>query len=342
MELSQSKDLYLSCSQCPRKCGADRSGLKVGFCGETEGLRIATAGLHFGEEPVITVFGGSGTIFFTGCTLRCSFCQNYQISQQGMGKVVDSDEFTRICLELQENGAENINLVTGSHHIPVIAEYLRKAKESGLNIPVAWNSSAYESVESLELMKDLVSIWLPDLKTLNPSMSKGLFAAEDYPAVAKKSIRWMLSNFPMNIVEVRKNGEKREKMLQGVVIRHLFLPGRFEDTAMVLDWLKNHADGKSIISLMSQYTPVPFKGDKDGGKAREKSLEAFQNRLVDAGEDRDLRDLIDAYDFEYLFYQDLSDDTSWLPDFNRLQPFSNSLAKPLWHWTCGIMSAEKN
>ncbi len=103
---------------------------KSGFCGESKNLRIATAGLHFGEEPVITVFGGSGTIFFTGCTLRCAFCQNYQISQQGMGKTVDSEEFARMCLSLQENGAENINLVTGSHHIPLIAEYLGHAKKS--------------------------------------------------------------------------------------------------------------------------------------------------------------------------------------------------------------------
>ena len=254
-----------------------------------------------------------------------------------MGRSVDCDEFVRICLELQDNGAENINLVTGSHHIPKIAEFLSAAKSAGLNIPVAWNSSAYESVESLELLKGLVDIWLPDLKTLNPNMSGGLFGAEDYPSVAKKSIRWMLQNFPMNIKEVERKGEKKEKMFSGVIIRHLFLPGRMEDTALVLDWLKKHADGRSILSLMSQYTPVPFKGDPDGGKAREKSLLAFQNRLVNQEEDADLKDLIDAYGFEYLFYQDLSDDTSWLPDFNRTQPFSNSLARPLWHWTCGMI-----
>ncbi len=329
-------DLYEKCCQCPRKCSINRMDGKSGFCGESKNLRIATAGLHFGEEPVITVFGGSGTIFFTGCTLRCAFCQNYQISQQGMGKTVDSEEFTRMCLSLQENGAENINLVTGSHHIPLIAEYLGHAKKSGLKIPVAWNSSAYESVESLELLKDLVDIWLPDLKTLNPIMSKGLFAAEDYPSVAKKSIRWMIENFPMDIREVEKNGETKEKMFRGVIIRHLFLPGRLDDTVLTLDWLKKHGDGKSILSLMSQYTPVPFSGDSDGGDARKKSLSAFENRLVNQQEDEDLRDLIDAYDFEYVFYQDLSDDTSWLPDFNRLQPFSNSLAKPLWHWTCGF------
>ena len=309
----------------------------TGFCGETEDLRVAVACLHFGEEPLVTVHGGSGTIFFTGCTLHCAFCQNYQISQQGMGVAVDSATFTKMCLTLQQLGAENINLVTGSHHIPVIAEFLRDAKSAGLTIPVAWNSSSYESVEMLELLKDVVDIWLPDLKTLNPLMSKELFAAEDYPTVAKRAIRWMLENTPVQIVEKEKDGVKKEKMLKGTIIRHLFLPGRMEDTILTLDWLKQHADTKSCISLMSQYTPVPFKGDEADLSRREKSLASFQNRLVNKSEDSELRKLIDAYDFEYLFYQDLSDDTDWLPDFNRTQPFSNKLAKPVWHWTTGFL-----
>lgn len=319
-------NLYTPCTQCPRKCAVNRNQSK-GFCRETDELRIATACLHFGEEPLVTVFSGSGTIFFTGCTLRCSFCQNYQISQQGMGKAVSKDEFLKMCIKLQEKGAENINLITGSHHIPVIADYIRHAKANGIIIPFAWNSSAYESVESLELLKGLVDIWLPDLKTLNSLMSKELFAAEDYPSVAKKAIRWMIATSPMNIIEVTQKGKTREKMLSGVIIRHLFLPGRMADTKMTLDWLKKFADTKSCISLMSQYTPVPFT----------KEITAFQNRLVNSEEDIELRNIIDEYDFDYLFYQDLSDDTSWLPDFNRTQPFSNSLATPVWHWKEGFV-----
>ena len=182
-----------------------------------------------------------------------------------------------------------------------------------------------------------MDIWLPDLKTLNPIMSKSLFEAEDYPKVAKRAIRWMIGNSPLNIVEVKKNGEVREKMLGGTIIRHLFLPGRTDDTVMTLDWLKSHADGKACISLMSQYTPVPFKGSDAELEARKNSLLAFQNRLVNKEEDKTLRNLIDDYAFEYLFYQDLSDDTSWLPDFNREQPFSNALAKPFWHWKKGLL-----
>lgn len=317
------------CKLCPRACAVNRSK-EQGFCGESSQVRIASAGLHFGEEPPVTGTGGSGTIFFTGCTLRCAFCQNYQISQQGMGSYVSCDEFVAICLKLQELGAHNINLVTGSHFIPQIAQYLREAKKSGLTIPAAWNSSAYESTEALELLKETVDIWLPDLKTLNPHMSQSLFAAQDYPQTAKRAIRWMIEHYP-----IEKDGELLKK---GVIIRHLFMPGRMDDTILALDWLKAHADGKALISLMSQYTPVPFSGSKAELDRREKALQAFQNRLVSTEEDKTLRQLIDSYEFECLFYQDLSDDTSWLPDFTRPQPFSNALAKPVWSWKEGFIS----
>ena len=310
---------YEKCTQCPRNCGIDRTSfLKKGFCGESADLRIAFAGLHFGEEPLITVNGGSGTIFFTGCTLRCKFCQNFQISQDGLGKNVSSEEFTKICKTLEQAGAENINLVTGSHHIPKIAEFLHAAREAGVSVPFCWNSSAYEKIEMLELLKGLVTIWLPDLKTLDKSLSKSLFAAEDYPEVSSKAIKWMIKNNPLKI----EDSGGKEKMTSGVIIRHLFLPGKFEQTADVLGWLKENADTKAIISLMNQYTPIP----RQKGKITE-----IEDRLVSKQEDDDIQDLIDAYDFEYLFYQELSDDTSWLPDFSKKQPFSNKLAKPVWH-----------
>ena len=330
-------DFYSSCRQCPRNCGTDRKS-KTGFCGEHKDIRIASACLHFGEEPLITVFGGSGTIFFTGCTLGCSFCQNYQISQQGMGRKVSKDEFVRICLELQSAGAENINLVTASHLIPLLAEYLAEAKNAGVKIPFCWNSSAYEKIESLELLKNLVTVWLPDLKTLNGGVSRQLFKAENYPEAAKDAVLWMIKNNPLKIETVsgidRETKQKvtKEKITGGVIIRHLFLPGRFEDTADVLEWLKNNADKKAVISLMSQYTPVPFKEAEENLKKRLDSLSMIENRLVSKQEDYDLKDLIDAFDFDFLFYQDLTDDTQWLPDFNRVQPFSNTLAKPVWHW----------
>lgn len=321
---------YKHCAQCPRSCGVDRTAGQRGFCGEDDKLRAAVACLHFGEEPFVTVFGGSGTIFITGCTLACAFCQNYQISQKGYGKEISIDEFARICLDLQKAGAENINIVTGSHQIPALAQGLKAARDLGLAIPICWNSSGYESVETLELLRGLVDIWLPDIKTLNAALSKKLFNAPDYPETAKAALLWMMETSPLKIVEIKKDGETREKIMSGVIARHLFLPGRFEDSADVLDWLKKNADGRAVISLMSQYTPVPFKEEAEALQKRLGSLDAIQNRLVSRQEDADLRDLIEAYDFETLFYQELSDDTSWLPDFTKPQPFGNKLARVLW------------
>ena len=327
--MADSIELYKNCRQCPRKCGIDRSTI-LGFCREPADLRIAFAGLHFGEEPLVTVFGGSGTIFFTGCTLRCAFCQNYQISQDGFGRAVDRAEFTDICLRLQAAGAENINLVTGA------------ARDAGVTIPFCWNSSAYESVEMLELLRGLVTIWLPDLKTLDSTFAKKLFAAPDYPEAATRAIKWMIENNPLEISEIpeppnakpaewAEPGQPRDKMMSGVIIRHLFMPGHFAETADVLAWLKENADGRAIISLMNQYTPVPFEESADKLAARTTALSSIENRLVTSEEDADIQDLIEAYDFEYLFYQELTDDTSWLPDFRRPQPFSNKLATPVWH-----------
>lgn len=332
MELNYTDSLYSRCTQCPRSCKIDRFQNNFGFCKESSKLKIALACLHYGEEPLITVFNGSGTIFISGCTLRCSFCQNYQISQNGLGDFVDENEFVKICLELEKAGAENINIVTGSHHIPILAKYLSLAKEAGLKIPIAWNSSAYESVEMLELLKGVVDIWLPDLKTLNSDLSKKLFFAEDYPEVAKKAISWMIENSPLKIEKKNLNGEDKEKIVSGVIIRHLFLPGRIEDTITTLQWLDENANSKACISLMSQYTPVPFKEEKNQLEKRNASLENIENRLVSKEEDEDLQDLINIYDFDYLFYQELSDDTSWLPDFEKVQSFSNKLSKTIWHW----------
>lgn len=331
-------NLYENCRQCPRNCGVNRN-TSLGFCKEPDSIRIAVACLHFGEEPLITVHGGSGTIFLTGCNLRCAFCQNYQISQQGIGAVVSKEEFAEICLKLEEAGAENINLVTGSHHVPAIAEGLAEAKKQGLKLPVCWNSSGYDSVDSLKMLDGLVTIYLPDLKTLSSELSKSLCAAEDYPEKAKEAISWMIKHNPLKLTSVTKeiDGKKvvKDKILQGVIVRHLFLPGRFFETADVLEWLKQNANEKAIISLMSQYTPVPFKGSKEELEKRRKSLSSIENRLVNKNEDADLRDLIEAYDFDYLFYQDLCADTEWLPDFERKQPFSYKLARPIWHWRHG-------
>ncbi|NLM01045.1 MAG: radical SAM protein [Treponema sp.] len=333
---------YERCNLCPRKCLVNRLNGQIGFCKETAELKIACAMKHFGEEPPVTAIGGSGTIFVTGCNLHCAFCQNYQISQRGMGKFISIDEGVELCLKLQESNSENINFVTGSHAIPTIATIIEKAKLQGLKIPVCWNTSSYENIESLEMLSGLVDIWLPDLKTLNPRIAQSVFQAPDYPSVAKKAIRWMINHTenkfvaldkPTEISEYQNTTSILEKMISGVIVRHLVLPGRLGDTEIVLKWLKDNADEKACISLMSQYTPVNFEDNNFTQKTeRENSLKAFQNRLLTKKEFDEIQKLISIYDFSYLFYQELDDDTGWLPDFSRPQPFSATLAHPVWHW----------
>lgn len=348
--------------QLPSAANTLRRG--SGFCGETDEVRIAYAGLHFGEEPVITAGKGSGTVFFTGCNLRCSFCQNYQISQCGMGSAVSQDEFIKICLALQSRGAANINLVTASHIVPRLKDYLTAAREAGVVVPYCWNSSAYESIETLELLKGLVTVWLPDLKTLSKSIAKSLFAASDYGAVATRSIKWMVYNNPLHFEGGGIDGDSIDgggidsdsidgdydcggtdedtplprRLTSGVIIRHLFLPGRFDQTADVLEWLHNNIADRAIISLMTQYTPVPR-----GGRAAQNVME---DRLVNKREYTDLLEICEAYNFKRLYYQDLSEDTKdgtlgngdgWLPNFNNIDTFPNKLSVPVWHWKTGFI-----
>ncbi len=324
---------YDECRICPRDCGTNRNGGKKGLCGETSALRISWAGLHFGEEPPVTGSGGSGTVFVTGCNLRCKFCQNWQISQEGMGLAVTEAGFADICLALEREGAENINIVTGSHAIPAIASGLRHARGQGLTLPILWNSSSYEKPEALGLLEGLVSVWLPDLKTLNPELSEGVFHARDYPRSAKKALRYMAGQSPLSIeppTETRPSG----RISSGMIVRHLVLPNRLADTELVLQWYAERLAGKALLSLMTQYTPVTHS-------PRGREIDAFPNRLIDRPEADRLQVLLERYGIEDGFYQELVEDTSWLPDFTKTQPFSSSLARPVWHWQSGFIERKE-
>jgi putative pyruvate formate lyase activating enzyme len=255
-----------------------------------------------------------------------------------MGRAVSETEFADICLALAGEGAENINIVTGSHAIPGIAAGLRAAKERGLAIPVLWNSSAYETVEALTLLDGLVDVWLPDLKTLNPMLSENVFRAADYPKVAKKAIRFMADRSPLKIGKAAGSAAgnaaagataETDKITSGVIVRHLALPGRLADTELVLRWFAEHLADKALLSLMTQYTPVR-------ASPHAKDIDAFPDRLLDRTEYRRLTELLEELGIDNGFYQELVEDTDWLPDFNRVQPFSSKLARPVWHWTCGF------
>ncbi len=320
---------YDSCRLCPQNCGTNRNAGGTGLCGETSEVRVSWAGLHFGEEPPVTGKGGSGAVFITGCNLRCQFCQNWQISRQGMGRTVTVEEFSLICISLQNAGAENINIVTGSHAIPGIASGLRQAVKDGLVIPVLWNSSAYEKPASLALLDGLVSVWLPDLKTLNPLLSKSIFGVSDYPATAKSAIRFMAASSPLRVATPEDKDYPSGKIFSGVIMRHLALPGKIADTELVLRWFAKHLGDKAILSLMTQYTPIPLSPYSS-------KLDAFPDRPLARMEYDEIHRLLEELEIETGFYQELAAGSDWLPDFKNIQPFSSKLASPVWHFSCGF------
>jgi putative pyruvate formate lyase activating enzyme len=252
-----------------------------------------------------------------------------------MGRAVSAGEFADLCLALEKKGAENINLVTGSHAVPALVGGIRLAREQGLSIPVLWNSSAYESVEALSLLADTVDVYLPDLKTLDSEISRRFFSAPDYPERATAAILRML--------EARgtlKYGPSRapespgfsaaasgRALVSGTVIRHLILPGCLGATRDVIRWFADNAREKALLSLMTQYTPI--KGMKADGER------SPPGRCLNREEYERVCGWLEDFGIEEGFYQELLPDSEWLPDFNRTNPFSSELSLPVWHWRDG-------
>lgn len=233
------------CELCPRKCSVDRK-VNKGFCRVGGEITLGRADLHFWEEPCISGYGGSGTVFFSGCNMGCIFCQNMELSRGRIGKKVTVSRLREIFYELIDKGADNINLVTPTHFIPEIARALSAER---LPVPVVYNTSSYEEVESLKMLEGLVDIYLPDLKYKDSGLSKALSGAPDYFEKAVPAINEML----------RQTGEcvfDDEGMLQkGIIIRHLVLPGYLDNTYDIIDVFAQKFMGKAMFSLMSQYTP---------------------------------------------------------------------------------------
>ena len=277
-------------------------------------MRIAFAGIHQGEEPPITGKGGSGTVFVTGCNLGCAFCQNYQISQAGMGRPVSPEKFVEICLSLQERGAENINIVTGSHAGPAIALGIKEARKQGLIIPVLWNSSGYEGAETLEILKDFVDVYLPDLKSLDAGITARFFNAPDYPEHAAKAIQKMM--------EHRELRFDNETMVSGVMIRHLVIPNYLESTRQVLAWFSENCIGKAQLSLMTQYTPVQVSDTRTKIPLQYVSEDDYEEVLS----------MLEEFGIDDGYCQELVTGSDWLPDFSLPNPFSSELSVPVWHW----------
>lgn len=235
-----------SCKLCPRQCGADRSESK-GICRVGEGVRVARAAPHFGEEPCISGVKGSGAVFFAGCSLGCVYCQNYLLSRGLEGSDITVEQLADIFRRLEENGVHNLNLVTGTQFVPQIIEALERAKPT---IPVAWNSSGYETVETVEALAPYVSIWMPDYKYALSETAKKYSHAPDYPEVARSAIERMVEL--AGPIDMDGDGLLR----RGVVIRHLVLPGQVENSRRVIRWVdREFLPGEILFSLMAQYTP---------------------------------------------------------------------------------------
>lgn len=232
------------CNICPRKCNTDRTK-NTGVCGVSDTIRIARAGAHFWEEPCISGYGGSGAVFFSGCNMKCVFCQNFRISSGGFGKEITVERLREIYGELVFSGVHNINLVTPTHYSDKILESLTEP----LPVPVVYNSSGYDSVETLKKFENKIQIYLPDLKYMRSDIAKKYSKAADYPEIAKRAIKEMYRQVGKAVVDDEGIMEK------GVIIRHLMLPGELENTLDVIDWVSDEFSNNVIFSLMSQYTP---------------------------------------------------------------------------------------
>jgi putative pyruvate formate lyase activating enzyme len=244
------------CTLCPRECRADRIGGAAGACGVAgEGILLARAALHMWEEPCISGEKGSGTVFFVGCPLRCVYCQNYEIAHAGTGKRVTKERLAEIFLELQEKQAANINLVTPTHYTPEIVWAVEKARTQGLSIPVVYNCSGYEKIETLRMLEGIVDIYLTDFKYMEKELAARYSKAPDYPEIAKMALGEMVRQAGGTVFD------EKGMMQRGVIVRHLLLPNHLKNAEAVVKYVYETYGDQVAISLMNQYTPLPRMKD---------------------------------------------------------------------------------
>ena len=283
------------CSDCPRRCGARRGETGNGFCGMGAEPVLARAALHFDEEPVISVTRGAGTVFFSGCSLKCVFCQNYEISHGGFGKRVSVDRLREIYFELIDQGAQNIDLVNPTHFTRAILESLK----GGLPVPVVWNSGGYDTIETIRALDGKVQVYLPDLKYMRARSSGRYSGAADYFQSASAAIREMLKQ--VGPVVLDESGA----IQSGVIVRHLILPGCADESMAILDWIAENLPG-AWVSLMAQYLPF---GEVEG-------VDELNRRLTQEEYDRVCDHLLEL-GLEDGFVQELSSsDEKYIPKFD--------------------------
>ena len=266
------------CRLCPRRCEANRPAGGTGYCGAGHEMVVYTAFLHRGEEPGISGERGSGAIFFSGCSLRCVYCQNYLFSHTLEGTRVSPDDLARIMVRLQEKGAENINLVTPTHFLPWVMDGLARALRQGLALPIVYNTSGYETVETVRLLGDAVDVYLADMRYVTPSLAERYSQAPDYPEVNQRALRMMY--------EQKSALSEGTMVKQGLVVRHLVLPGGIDETVKALTWISENTP-RALVSLMFQYQPY-FKAH----------LYPEIDRRVNEDEYERVMDLLDELDLE--------------------------------------------
>lgn len=268
-----------NCTLCPRSCKANRTK-RVGFCGGGNKIKIARAALHMWEEPCISGTRGSGTIFFSGCSLKCCFCQNYSISAENYGQEISVERLAEIFLELQNQNAHNINLVNPTHYVPWIIQAIDIVKDK-INIPIIYNSGGYETIETLEMLEGYIDVYLPDLKYMDSYRSKRYSKAEDYFEAASKAIEFMIK-------QVGKITFDKDHIIQkGVIIRHLVMPKGYKDSISIIEWIANNLPKDEIlISLMSQYTP--FYKSKDFSEINRRLFSYEYHKVLDCVNENEL------------------------------------------------------
>lgn len=288
---------YNECRLCARNCGINRNAGNVGYCHSDSEMRICRADLHFWEEPIISGTKGSGTVFFSGCSLGCIFCQNKEISRSAVGRKVDESELADLMLSLEKKAAHNINFVTPTHFVPSVREAVKIARENGMLIPTVYNTGSFDNVNTVRSLNGTVDIYLPDFKYYKAETAQKYSFAGKYPSVALECIGEMVKQRPFPIVE---NGI----MKSGVIIRILLLPGHVAEAKLSLRKLYLEFGNNVYYSLMGQYTPT------DG-------MPAPINRRVTASEYREFVDYATALNLQNAFVQELSSATSdYIPNFN--------------------------
>ncbi|WP_281817284.1 radical SAM protein [Brachyspira pilosicoli] len=305
--IEKAKTLYDSCICCGHLCKTDRNNNKIGRCKifeDTSHIKVASHTLHFGEEPMLVGNNGSGTVFFSNCNLSCVFCQNHQISSEGIGEIIDLDKLASYFLDLEREGANNINLVSATHVIYPVLKALKIALLNGLNLPIVYNTNGYDTNELLDCLNGIIDIYLPDLKYFNNEKAIKYSRAENYFDVAINAITIMKNQVGDLIID------ENDIAKSGIIIRHLVLPNNESDSYDILIELKERGFLNSYISLMSQYSPEFMAKDYDNinRKLYVKEYNEVLNFALDLG-------------FENILGQEMESSDNYLPDFRKDKPF---------------------